>query len=159
MLKLNRTTEYGIMALSYIRQKENGTMSSAREIADRFQLPFEILAKTLQKLKENGVIESSQGTRGGYILLRNLKTLNLAEFIGMTEGSSQVVMCTHEKGVSSCEYQAHCNIQKVMWNLNDKIQDFLKNITLDELTLIPLQQIHHEEKKEKKNVSQISNLS
>ncbi|MBI2711274.1 MAG: IscS subfamily cysteine desulfurase [Bdellovibrio sp.] len=47
-------------------------MTSAREIADTYGLPFEITAKTLQRLKETGLIESAHGAKGGYTLHRSL---------------------------------------------------------------------------------------
>lgn len=129
MIKLNRTTEYGLLALSYIQQK--GQTASAREIAEHFDLPFEILAKTLQRLKDQGIIGSSFGTRGGYALTRDLKTLNLADFLKMLEGPMGVVNCVHE---TSCEYSSCCTIKNPMQALNARIADFLSRISVDELT-------------------------
>ncbi len=140
MVKLNRTTDYGLIARSYIRAKTAGEESSAREIADHFKLPFEILAKTLQKLKEHGLITSSYGTRGGYILARDLSTLNLTEFLGMMEGPVSVVACTHptqenpEHEAHHCEYISQCNIKKVMTGLNSKVTSLLAGISVEELT-------------------------
>lgn len=154
MLKLNRTTEYSLMAISYIRAKAQGELTSAREIADHFELPFEILAKTLQKLKEQGIIASTYGTRGGYVLSRDLAKLNLAEFITIMEGPIGVVGCstlkahapmarttksqTEPKADSAdhvgCEYFGQCNIHPAMSRLNDRLYDFLHRISVEELT-------------------------
>src|SRR4051794_9651962 len=109
------------MAISYIRGKSQGEVSSAREIADSFDLPFEILAKTLQRLKDMGIIASSYGTRGGYVLARDLNTINLADFLSLMEGPVSVVACakpaTEKKPESAehhgcgCEYVTSCNIK------------------------------------------------
>src|SRR5580704_999027 len=97
MIKLNRTTEYGLMALRHMSQKHRteGTaeVTSAREIADFYCLPFEITAKTLQRLKDTGLIQSAQGARGGYTLQRSLQDVNLAEFLQLMEGPQAVVAC------------------------------------------------------------------
>lgn len=139
MLRLNRTTEYGLIALSYIRGKNQGELSSAREIAAHFDLPFEILAKTLQRLKEQGIIASTYGTRGGYVLARDLNTLNLADFLKMMEGPVSVVACTHNGSDPSpnCEYLSQCNIKRMMATLNSRVYDFLNRISLEELTRSP----------------------
>ena len=79
MIRLNRTTEYGLMALRYISRKQGCT--SAREVADTYGLPFEITAKTLLRLKDLGLIQSTQGARGGYTLSRCMKEISLAEFL------------------------------------------------------------------------------
>lgn len=135
MLKLNRTTEYGLIALSHIRCKQTGEVSSAREIADRFQLPFEILAKTLQKLKENKYISSTQGTKGGYILAKSLSEVNLAEFVSQMEGECNIVCCLDQDGPKDqCQYYGECSIKPAMITLNNKMHDFMRSITLDELT-------------------------
>lgn len=136
MLKLNRTTEYGLMAISYIRSKNAGELTSAREIADHFSLPFEILAKTLQKLKDQGVIASTYGTRGGYVLARDLKALNLTDFLKMMEGPVSVVSCaTHHVDTDvNCEYSGKCGIKPVMSTLHERVYDFLSRISVEELT-------------------------
>lgn len=132
------------MALSYIRGKEAGALTSAREIAQYFDLPFEILAKTLQRLKEQGLIASTHGTRGGYVLSKDLKTMNLLEFLMFMEGPVGLVTCMgsdgHKNGAMDhpCAYKSGCNIRPVLSVLNGKIYDFLSRISLDELTRIPL---------------------
>jgi len=49
-LRLTKRSEYGIIAMKYIASMENGEASIARFIAERFNLPQEILAKITQKL-------------------------------------------------------------------------------------------------------------
>ena len=137
MIRLNRTTEYGLIALRHIAQKQHSVMnttrasqlSSAREIADSYRLPFEITAKTLQRLKEVGVIQSTQGARGGYLLSENVKNTSLAQFIDWMEGTSAIVCCVENKD-SNCEYQERCDIQHIMFDLNSKISGFLSSIKL-----------------------------
>lgn len=142
MLKLNRTTEYGLMALTYIRSKAQGELTSAREIADHFELPFEILAKTLQRLKEQGLISSTYGTRGGYVLSRDLATLDLAEFLTMMEGPVAVVACqSPDAPTQDCGYRGSCNISSTMRTLNSRFTDFLHRISVEELTRSPVE--HH----------------
>ncbi len=139
MVKLNRATEYGLIALRYIRNKGNGELTSAREISKEYNLPFEILAKTLQKLKEQGIIGSTFGTRGGYQLSKDLTKLSLLEFLQVMEGNIGVVSCVEssnqsESSANCCSYESSCSIRPVMSSLNTKIYDFLSRISLDELT-------------------------
>jgi Rrf2 family protein len=145
MLKLNRITEYGLMALAYIKAKEEGSLSSAREIADNLNLPFEILAKTLQKLKEQEIISASYGTRGGYSLNKDLSSISLYEYLLSMEGNNGVVPCvslsdnhnsttTNLKDNCCCSYEANCSIKPNMSILNEKLTSFLKTIKLSEIT-------------------------
>ena len=55
MIRINRATEYGLMALRHMSQKwaKNPLeVTSAREVAECYHLPFDVTAKTLQRLKE-----------------------------------------------------------------------------------------------------------
>jgi Rrf2 family protein len=133
MLKFNRTTEYGLIALRHLSQRQAGDAASAREIADVYGLPFDILAKTLQRLKESGIIQSAQGARGGYMLQRQLDQVTLAEFLELMEGANGVVACAetpeHE---TACEFQSKCQIHGMMRGLNARLKSFLSGIRLSE---------------------------
>lgn len=144
MIKLNRTTEYGLMALRHMSRKRS-EVTSAREIADSYGLPFEITAKTLQRLKDTGLIQSAQGARGGYTLHRPLGDVSLGEFLRLMEGPQAVVACavppvalvtgdaTAPVAESGCEYRGRCEIKQVMSDLNSKVFGFLAGIRLAEL--------------------------
>lgn len=139
MIKLNRTSEYGLIALRHMNQKQKNegatSVTSAREIAESYGLPFEITAKTLQRLKDTGMIQSAQGARGGYTLLCSLDNTSLAEFLKLMEGGQSVVSCTTEsKSACECEYEQKCGLRPVMNSLNDRVQSFLSGIYLSELT-------------------------
>ncbi len=150
MIRLNRTTEYGLLALQHMSDKQDHEIegvTSAREVADLYGLPFEITAKTLQRLKDTGLIGSAQGARGGYTLKRPLKDITLAEFLDMMEGPQGVVACAGHRqasaaeaqgsvgapGGASCEYHSRCGIHAPMVALNQRIQGFLSGIRLAEL--------------------------
>lgn len=144
MIKLNRTTEYGLMALRYMGKKaetDSVAVTSAREIADRYGLPFEITAKTLQRLKEHDFIHSAQGARGGYTLKRDLSTVSLSEFLQLMEGPQGVVGCatsTPSESRSACEYNAKCELKSLMGGLNARVQTFLSGIRVSEITEEPM---------------------
>lgn len=148
MIKLNRTTEYGLMALRHMSRKKESDPSevtSAREISDSYGLPFEITAKTLQRLKDTGLIQSAQGARGGYTLQRSLQDVTLAEFLKLMEGPQAVVAClgvgspatataaNAEKEHGPCEYHSKCEIKHLVGDLNDRVLKFLSGIRLAEI--------------------------
>jgi Rrf2 family protein len=142
MIRLNRTTEYGLMALRHMSKKSSKTLpgnpdswTSAREIADCYGIPFEITAKTLQRLKESGIIQSSHGAKGGYTLQRSLSEVSLAEFLALMEGPQKVVACagSEEQSASDCEYGSRCEIGQFMNRLNSRLFTFLSSIRLAEL--------------------------
>jgi Rrf2 family iron-sulfur cluster assembly transcriptional regulator len=142
MIKLNRTTEYGLMALRHMSRKSVQSpqeVTSAREIADTYGLPFEITAKTLQRLKDTGLIHSAHGARGGYTLQKSLKQVSLAEFLGLMEGPQSIVACAGlpnegtAESLTDCEYDHRCEIKHLMSDLNARVFNFLSEIPLADL--------------------------
>lgn len=132
MIKLNRTTEYGLIALKHLRRKcvaDPSYLVSAREISETYGLPFEITAKTLQRLRDTGLIQSLPGSKGGYTLGKPLESVNVAEFLEWMEGPQGLVPC----GESPCEYHGKCEIKDVMGGLNLRLKEFLSSIKLNEI--------------------------
>ncbi len=141
MIKLNRTTEYGLMALRHISRKYTSDpkeVTSAREIADCYGLPFEITAKTLQRLKDTGLIHSAHGAKGGYTLQRSLNEISLAEYLELMEGPQSIVACATSAepevlGKKGCDYGQRCEIKHLMNHLNTRVYGFLSGIPLSDL--------------------------
>ncbi len=141
MIRMNRTTEYALLALKYMSARAGSTgcvqMTSAREIAERYGLPFEITAKTLQRLKDLGFIESAHGSRGGYLVKRALEEVTLTEFLSSMEGVQAVVSCVSTSPETAsgprCEYLERCEIQSFMGEVNGKVLSVLSGIRLSEL--------------------------
>jgi Rrf2 family protein len=134
VIRINRATEYGLMALSYM-ESYSPSRKSAREIAEHLHLPFEITAKTLQRLKETGFVESSQGTNGGYKLAHGLSTFTLAQLMEAIEGPQNLVGCLtlHDGKANDCELSGGCEIQKPIARVNSRIKELLSSITLAEV--------------------------
>ena len=53
MLKITRKVEYALIALRHLQQNQEGDLSSSKEIALKYDIPKELLAKILQSLVKN----------------------------------------------------------------------------------------------------------
>ena len=54
MLKLSKRTEYAIMAARYLALKNSGNCVTAKEIAEDYQIPYQLVAKVLQNFALSG---------------------------------------------------------------------------------------------------------
>jgi len=128
MLRINKTSEYGVLALQYIGGKN--TALSARQISEDLNIPYEITAKTLQHLKEAGFIGSSMGSNGGYVLKSPLDQISFAQIIDALEGPVAIVECATHSG-KECSRNSSCNLQDGMKTLNTKIRNILEETKLN----------------------------
>ena len=69
MLQLTKRTEYGLIALTFLTQRQ-GTICSVREICEHYPVPRRLVAEVLKDLCHAGLVDSHRGAAGGYTLAR-----------------------------------------------------------------------------------------
>ncbi|RMF10581.1 MAG: Rrf2 family transcriptional regulator [Candidatus Neomarinimicrobiota bacterium] len=131
MLKLTRKVEYALMAMQYMQHKPPEQITKAKEIAERYAIPRPLLAKILQQLARERVVEPVQGPNGGYRLSMALNTLSLARFVEMLEGPLGLVDCNLD---AACDQLTQCNIRQPIQRVNNTIKAVFANLTLDQIT-------------------------
>src|SRR5471030_2597026 len=130
MLRINKVSEYGVLALNFIGKKTEP--QSAREVSNALNLPYEIMAKTLQRLSEAGLVQSSKGINGGYILKNPLSQISISQVLDAFEGPLAIVDCGSEDS-HECSRENLCEMKAGMRRVNQKVHDLLNSVTLNEL--------------------------
>src|SRR5437899_10871398 len=109
--------------------------ASAREIAELYAIPIELMAKVLQRLVRRGLLGSHQGTRGGYQLARPPTHISVADVIQAIDGPVTVTACSTEEG--QCEQFAKCNVRDPLWRVRERILSALGECTIADLAADP----------------------
>ena len=111
---------------------------SARELAETYDLPPELLAKVLQKLVRARYLTSIQGIRGGYGLAKPAARISVADVIQSIDGPLTVTACSETD--HNCEQYSKCNIRDPLWQVKDRIIAALSETSVADLvpTLAPL---------------------
>jgi Rrf2 family protein len=131
MIRLSKKADYSLMALKHILAKENEP-SSAREIAEAYGIPFEVLAKLLQKLARKGFLISQHGTKGGYSSARAPATISVRDVLEAIEGPLALLDCSNpSKG--TCDQERHCLVKRPLSRVEQKVLDLLGRTTLGEI--------------------------
>ncbi len=73
------------MALKHFAAADNGIVT-AKEISERYKIPYELLSKILQKLKRDNVLTSIQGTKGGYQLNKKPEQIDMYFLMNAVDG-------------------------------------------------------------------------
>ena len=134
MLRLSKKADYALMAMKHLAIKTASAPSStsAREIAEQYDIPIELMAKVLQRLARSGLLTSHQGTRGGYTLSKPMASISVADIIQAIDGPLTVTACsTHDE---QCEQFTKCNIRDPLWRIKDRILDALSTCSLAEIS-------------------------
>jgi Rrf2 family protein len=130
MLRLSKKADYALMAMKHLAQND-APSACAREIAEQYDIPLELLAKVLQRLVRTGLLVSTQGTRGGYTLSRPARLITVADVIEAIDGPFTVTACSTEK--NSCEQYGKCSIRDPLWQIRERIVAALGDVTVAEI--------------------------
>jgi len=131
MLKITRKTEYALIALRHLRKNNEGVLSTSKEIASKYDIPKELLAKILQNLVKNNIISSTKGPSGGYEIATDPANINMTIFFEVMEGPFGIVDCYSDSG---CDKLNTCTIRTPINRLNNSIRSVLDKMTLAEIT-------------------------
>lgn len=131
MNKVQRKIEYSLMALKHMSHKRPGELTSAKEVADIFAAPFDVMARVLQVLAQKGILRAEHGAQGGYQITKDLSKVTLHDLVTFLQGPVQIAKCMH--GEDACEIQSSCNIIAPIHNLNQRLNEFYRSISVQEI--------------------------
>jgi Rrf2 family protein len=141
MLRLSKKADYALIAMKHLAMKPGAVASagsvagcaavSARDIAEQYDIPIELMAKVLQRLVRTGLLVSTQGTRGGYALGRASALISVADVIQAIDGPFTVTACSTEK--NDCEQYGKCSIRDPLWQIKERIVEALGTVTIAEM--------------------------
>ena len=131
MLKITRKVEYALIALRHMQLKESEELTSTKEIATRYGVPQQLLAKTLQHMARDGIIEAVQGSAGGYRVATNLDQISMKDFFEKLEGPLGMMDCYFD---SECIQIGACNIRVPIQRINDNMRNLFSQMSVQEVT-------------------------
>jgi len=131
MLRLSKKADYALMAMRHLAAHADDGAVSARELAETYDIPSELLAKVLQGLVRSRLLESHQGIRGGYGLARPAASISVADVIQAIDGPLTVTACSELD--HSCDQYSKCNVRDPLWRIKDRILTALAACTLAEI--------------------------
>ena len=130
-MRLSKKADYALMAVRHLALRSGPSSASAREIAEQYDIPIELMAKVLQRLVRAGLLVSTQGTRGGYTLSRPSAAISVADVIQAIDGPFTVTACSSEK--NDCEQYSKCSIRDPLWQIRERIAATLGTVTIAEM--------------------------
>ena len=129
---ITRATDYAIRVLVYMSKKNYGELSTKKEVSERCKIPISFLAKIVQILSKNRIINIKKGPQGGYILTKKPADITLLEVIELMEGRIFLNHCIKDKDF--CEFYSSCIIHNMWENLTERLRDELRNINFKDLS-------------------------
>ena len=133
MLQLSKKVEYGLIALRHMAMNPYGQIFTAKEIAMHYDIPYELLAKVLQKLTRAGIVASLQGVHGGYSLAHRPNDVPVATVINIIEDEKPSIAECYIEGKENCSIFDACTIRKPLAKVQESLNGVLENTSLAQI--------------------------
>jgi Rrf2 family protein len=85
-MKVSHRATYGILAAVDLAMNGKEVPIQARAIARRQSIPVRFLEQVLHAMKKAGLVDSTRGAQGGYLLLRAPSELSVADLLEALDG-------------------------------------------------------------------------
>jgi Rrf2 family protein len=106
-------------------------VASTRAIAERFDIPGELLAKVLQRLARHGLVAAHKGVHGGYRLPRSSSEICIADVVRAIDGPLTFTACSPTD--ARCDQFETCTVRDPLWRVRDRIVSVLQMLSLPDL--------------------------
>lgn len=136
-MKLSTKSRYASRAIVDIAIRSTERPVNRKTIAESQQISSSYLENILIVLKNQGIIKTIRGPKGGYILGRDPADISMLDIVNTFEGNISAVHCTDNP--ETCDRNKICPT-KIVWEELMKAQEkVLRDFTVEKLVEISKQ--------------------
>jgi len=129
---MTRASEYAVLSLIVLSKSDKPLDSE--KLSKELMISKSFLAKILQALARNGVLNSYKGINGGFSLKKEAKDIDLLSVILSVEGKTpNVFECSTSMDDCPSNKANICLIWPFLNKLQGKIDNFLSKLTLEDI--------------------------
>ncbi len=126
----SKACEYSIRATVFITlQSMEDKRVNLKEISKEIGSPEAFTAKLLQQLKKHKIINSVQGTTGGFEIKKDqMKITKLGAIVAAIDGTSNLTLCLI--GLNECSEKKPCPVHHSFKKIRSDMNTMLENTSL-----------------------------
>ena len=130
-MKLSTRGRYGIHAMYDLAVNADGGPQPIKAIAERQGEPEAYLEQLIAMLKREGLVTSTRGAQGGYMLARRPEAITVGDVLRALEGGLNLVECLDEE--ETCGRTCACPSRVVWLKMRDGLNKIVDGITLKDM--------------------------
>lgn len=131
-MKISTRGRYAIRVLLDLSEHDTGEYIPLSDVARRQEISEKYLEAIVSMLVKNEFLTALRGKGGGYKLTKRPEEYSVGSILKVTEGSFAPVACLEHKP-NQCERVAHCKTLKMWEGLQQLIENYFENITIQDL--------------------------
>lgn len=133
-MKLSTKGRYGLRAVLDLAVHSDEDAVALSQIAERQGISMNYLEQLIAKLKRAGIVKSTRGAQGGYMLALSAEEISVGDILRALEGDLNPVECSVVGNAESNCSNADSCVTKYVWKrISDSINDAVDGIKLSDL--------------------------
>ncbi len=127
----SQASEYALRALSELARCEPDEWVLAGDLAELLNLPSHYLAKVLQKLARQNILDSQRGRLGGFRLARPATEISIYDIVAQLDDLRSLESCV--MGEADCSDDTACPMHQLWRGIRDEFVASLQNTSLAQM--------------------------
>jgi FeS assembly SUF system regulator len=134
MMRLSRFADYAVLLMTHIARHPDRSHTAA-EVARAAPLPAPTAARVLARLCRHGLLTSTRGVKGGYMLARSAARISVGAIVSALDGPVSLTRCV-KPGPGHCEVEAVCPSRVGLHYINVAVRKALDEVSLAEIAAV-----------------------
>ena len=130
---LSKRAKYALKALLALTEHKGDEPVRIADLAARERIPPKFLELILLDLRNQGMVQSRKGKRGGYLLARDPSRIPVGQVVRLLDGPLAPVPCASQTGsvrCDDCADEAACGVRLAMKEVRDSTARILDKMSL-----------------------------
>ena len=132
-MKLTTKGRYAVMAMADLATYSSNKPVSLSEISSRQNISLAYLEQLFIHLKENKLVKSVRGVKGGYALVRPASEIRLSNIFHAVNEEVKTLNCKKDSKKGCNNKSIKCITHNLWDKLDTHINGFFENVKLEEI--------------------------
>lgn len=131
-MRITTQGEYGLRCLARLADNDTGKPISVSRLAKAENLSRDYVEQLLLRLRRAGLVRSTRGVQGGYLLSRQPSRIRVGEVLRVLEGPLFELPCRRRPG--GCHKEGDCSLVPLWEGLESRIAEYLDARSLADIS-------------------------
>ena len=132
-MKLTSKGRYAVMAMADLALFKDNGPTSLSDISLRQNISLPYLEQIFIKLKDNNLVKSTRGAKGGYVLEKPAHDIKISNIISAVDEEVKMLNCKKESKKGCNNKSSKCITHNLWDQLDQHINNFFEKVKLQDL--------------------------
>lgn len=130
-MKISAKARYAVRLLLDLAMHQNQGPVRTASLAEHTGISVRFIEQILQPLKRDGLVKSTRGAAGGYLLSADPRDISVARIVRVIEGTISLALCCDDP--STCKRSPVCSSHKAWVRATQVLEAELEAITIAQM--------------------------